>query len=108
MHKISVNIEENIYSMKCIFLICKLEYHYNEIDWSSLPGKWFYHITTEFIAANKIISELCESAVKDAAAYCDSEYEIPIQNVELTTCIALVHSRGSINILNALDLEPME
>lgn len=108
MYTIPVNEEDNIFSMKIQLLIARLEYHKEKLNWSSLPGKWFYNVLIDFKNDNKdLLEQICTDCSEEAAAICDNEV-VPVSHAELRTAVIIVHVQSALLVLNTLNMEPME
>ena len=101
---------ENLYTVGGELLMCKLEYHKEDINWDAFP-QFKFIVWNEFIDnadENEVINVLAHEAAVDAAAYFDNEFIVPLDYLQKNWALHMVFYKMAAEYMEQFDLEPME
>jgi len=101
---------ENLYTVGSEILMCKLEYHKDDINWDAFPAFKFivWHEFIDNADENEVINVLAEEAAEEAAAYFDNNFTVPLDYLQKNWALHMVFYKMSVEYMETFDLEPME
>ena len=91
-------------------LMCKLEYHYDELNWDAYNTHGF-QVIDEFIESadeNLVVLDYMKQAEEDAAVYFNAKTIQKLGIIEKNWALHVVYSGISIVHMERYDLDPIE
>ncbi len=102
--------KENLYTVAAELFMCKLEAHYEELNWLAYDVGKFVNYTDfkENADENIIIDTLAQEAAEIAASYFDYSFVVPLDLMQKCWALWMVFSGTSLVHMERFGLDPME